>query len=235
MVKNHMKRISAPKTWAVRRKQSIFITRPNPGGHSQEYSMPLSVLLLENLQQFRIKKEVKYALNNKEILVNGKPASDPALSVGLLDTVAIPKVNKHYRLVINEKNKLTPVEISAQESGLILVKVLGKTSIKGGDLQISTTGGRTIKIPKKQVGKTNPQTGSSILLEVPVQKAVHEITFEKGRQAYIFEGRHRGKIVNILDVTGQTMHFEENKIKAQTKKRYAIIVGKEKSEITIIR
>ena len=34
MVKNHLKRLAAPKTWGIKRKELVWITRPMPGAQS---------------------------------------------------------------------------------------------------------------------------------------------------------------------------------------------------------
>lgn len=230
MVKNHLKRINAPKTWDVHRKRSKFITRPNPGAHRSILSIPLSVLLIENLGIFDNKKEARYAFTRKTVLVNGKPAIDPAFGVGLLDSISLPLMKKHYRLVIDEREKLSLVEIPEKEAGLLLVKVTGKRSLAKDKVQLSTTAGKNILLKKTEL-----KTGSSLLLEMPGNKIVKELRFEEGMAAYVFEGRHKGRIVRIKKILEDKIVFEEGKTEAETKRGYVIIVGKDKPEITIIK
>ena len=40
-----LKRLNAPKSWPVPRKSNVWVTSPNPGPHSREGCMPLSVVL----------------------------------------------------------------------------------------------------------------------------------------------------------------------------------------------
>ena len=49
MTKNHLKRIAAPKAWAVKRKEGAFLIRPNPGAHSLRSGLPITVVLRDLL------------------------------------------------------------------------------------------------------------------------------------------------------------------------------------------
>ena len=49
MVKNHLKTISVPKTWPVKRKEKVWITRPNSGSHTLQNSLSLNFVLKDLL------------------------------------------------------------------------------------------------------------------------------------------------------------------------------------------
>ena len=49
-MKNHLKRIAAPKSWLINRKSSTFIVRPNPGAHALDKGLPLGVIIRDNLK-----------------------------------------------------------------------------------------------------------------------------------------------------------------------------------------
>ena len=56
MVKSHLKRIAAPRTWDIDRKTTKFIARPKPGQHTLQLGMPLAVLLKEILKKMKTNK-----------------------------------------------------------------------------------------------------------------------------------------------------------------------------------
>ena len=41
---NEMKRLTAPRSWPVKRKASHWITKPSPGAHAVEDSIPVNVV-----------------------------------------------------------------------------------------------------------------------------------------------------------------------------------------------
>ena len=59
MGKDHLKRLAAPKTWGITRKNTKFITKPVPGPHGMQAGMPLSVLIKEILNYAGTTREVK--------------------------------------------------------------------------------------------------------------------------------------------------------------------------------
>ena len=72
MVKNHLKTITAPKSWPINRKESVFVTRAKPGAHKMELSLPLGLCLRNILNKAQTRKEAKNILNNQELFVNNK-------------------------------------------------------------------------------------------------------------------------------------------------------------------
>ena len=50
MIKKHQKRLTAPKTWPIKRKGIKFITRPNPG-KKFEYSISLNTVLKDFIKK----------------------------------------------------------------------------------------------------------------------------------------------------------------------------------------
>ena len=62
MVKRHLKRLNAPKSWDILRKQLKFIVRANPGPHNKKTSVALGVLIRDVLGYAKTSKEVKFML-----------------------------------------------------------------------------------------------------------------------------------------------------------------------------
>ena len=226
MSKNHLKRIFAPKTWNIHRKKTTFITRPRPGGLVMAFCTPLSVILIEQLNIFKTRKELKYALSNKEVLVNQKPVFETRFSVGLLDVISIPKLNKFFRLIVDTKNKLIPLSITPKQATCRICKIVNKTTLSKKKNQITTMEGRTFLVDKDEY-----KIGDSVLYEFDKKKTTHHIKCEKGQTAYVFKGRHTGKVIQVDDIKDNKILFKEGKETHETGKRFIIIIGKEVPEL----
>ena len=106
MVKNHLKRIAAPKSWLIaNRKERKFITRPNSGAHSFELGVPLNMVLKYWLMHANNEKEVKNILTNCHVMVDGVVKKNPKFLVGFMDSIEIKKTNELYRVLISKKKK----------------------------------------------------------------------------------------------------------------------------------
>jgi small subunit ribosomal protein S4e len=97
MSRRHLKTINAPKSWPIKRKSKFWITRPNPGPHDLEHSLPLSVVFTELLGYTKSVREVKKILNQKVVLVNGKIREEHKFPIGIFDVLEFSEED-NYRL-----------------------------------------------------------------------------------------------------------------------------------------
>src|SRR3989338_6869114 len=118
MGKNHIKRIAAPKSWDIKRKTYKFIARPMPGPHSVKSALTLNFLLRNVLEYAKTTKEIKMILTNKSILVDKTVRND-------------------YKFPIDSK-----------ESNMKLLKVINKSIVKKGKIQLTFHDGRNILLDK---------------------------------------------------------------------------------------
>ena len=58
-MKRHLKRIAAPKKWAIDRKENTFITRSKPGAHTLDLSLPLGVIIRDFIKYTHTLREAK--------------------------------------------------------------------------------------------------------------------------------------------------------------------------------
>ena len=135
-MKRHLKRISAPKTWDIKRKANKFIARPFPSGHKLEHTVSISTLLKEMIKTAKTTKDIKYILNNKEVLINGKKVKEHRRPVGLMDVVELKEINESYRIILSEKGKLKAISIKGDEAKIKLCKIVDKTKIKKNKMQL---------------------------------------------------------------------------------------------------
>src|SRR5512133_1462699 len=143
MAKKHLKTLTAPVSWPIKRKGQTFVIRPLPG-KSFNMSMPLSLILKDMLGYCKTSKEVRALLRDKEILVDGKRRKEEKFLVGIMDILSIPITKDYFRMQINKNRKLELVKIDASETGSKIMKIVGKTSLKNGKMQLNLFDGRNI-------------------------------------------------------------------------------------------
>ncbi len=229
MGKSHIKRIAAPKSWPIKRKISKWITRPTPGPHKLESSMPLGVWLKEILKLANTTKETKYILNNGQVLVNGKARKDQKFPVGIMDVLTAGKEN--YRIMLNTRGKLVPVPINATEAKIYPKRVIGKTSLKGKKTQVNLSDGTNILSENKY------KTGDTVVFSEG--KIKDHLKFEKGVIVYILAGKQVGKIgvvkeiVEYKDFRPTKIIFTQGKEDFETLKEYAFVIGKTKPIVSL--
>ena len=228
MAKNHLKRLAAPKTWPIPRKENVFITRPNPGAHKMLFGMPLSVVMTDLIKCANTKKEVKSILYNKNILVDGKRRKDDKFIAGLMDTISIKDIDEYYRIILDKKGKIAAVKIDEKEASVKLSKIIGKTMLKKGLIQLNLIDGRNITAKKDDY-----KAGDTLVLSMPEQKIDGHLKLESGMIAYLIGGKYMGDIGVIEAIEGSKIKIKSEKGIYETAKHYAFVVGKEKPVIAL--
>lgn len=231
MVKNHLKRINAPKSWKIQRKASKFITRPSSGAHAFGLSMPLATLFKEVLSYADTTNEVKRILRSKEVLVDGRRRLDYTLPVGLMDVLSIPTLKEHYRMLIDLNGSLCLRKVPEGESNLKLCRVDGKTVMKGGRFQLNLSGGRSIIVKEAPY-----RVGDSLLLELPEQKVKDNFPLAEGAAIYLTGGSHVGSFGTLNEIKGTIVTFKpagSKEEKLATLRKYAFVVGTGKPALSL--
>jgi small subunit ribosomal protein S4e len=221
MVKRHLKRINAPKTWKILRKGVKFTTRSNPGGMAKGLTMPIANVVKYELKLATTVKEVKHLVFSGEIFVNGKKITDHKHPLCFTDVVSFPKLDKHYRMVIDTNGILRVIPASKEESGLKITKIIGKTFI-GGKLQLNLLDGRNVFFDKHHY-----KVKDSLLVTMPEQIVKEHLPFEKGALVLLYSGKHIGKIGKITDMKKDSIIVKTAEEDFETKTEYALVVGKE--------
>ena len=228
MVKNHIARLTAPTTWAIQRKASPrWVTKPSPGTHKTELSLPLCLIIKEFLNYSKTTREARKIINGKEVLLNNSSVTDYRFPVGLFDIVTFPKLKKSYTLLLNEKGKLFLKDIPT--TTLKLCRIIGKTLLKGKKIQLNLSDSRNILIKKDTY-----KVGDSVIIELKDNSIKKHLKLDKGAIIYLIKGSHIGS-VGKLEVIDEAKGVENSKIKfknkegksVETLKDYAIVVEKE--------
>ena len=226
-MKNHLKRIAAPKTVILNRKQNTFIVRPNPGAHPLEMGLPLGFILRDVLNYASTTSEAKKILNNKEVLVDGKRRKDHRFIVGLFDVISFPDLKKYYRLVLDQHGRIIVQETTVEESSIKPCKIIGKTSLSGGKIQFNFHDGKNIITDQKA------KVGDSVLLQLPQFKIKEVLPLGKDATVFLTKGKHGGSMGVLKEIKGNEAIYIVDGKDIETAKDYLFVVGKKDSIITI--
>lgn len=228
MTKWHLTRLAVPRSWNVPTKTNKYITRPIAGAHSLNMGISLNILVRDLLKLANTAKEVKSILNNEELIINGKTRKEPKYMVGFMDIISLPKLKKAYRIILNKKGKLVPVQIEEKEADIKLAKINNKIKIKGNKIQLNLSDGTNFLIEKDDF-----KTGSTVLISLKEGKIIDKIELKKGVSVMLTGGKHLGKIGTIESIDGENVSYKEGKESHLTLKKYAFVVGNDNPIITI--
>jgi len=228
-MKKHLKRLPAPRSWSIQRKSAFWTTRPAPGPHSAEGSIPLRVILRDMLHLCDNAREAQSILNARGVLVDGRVVTNPKFAVGLMDVLTLAEGKVHYRMTIDSRGRLTLVPAEAAESSWKLCRIEGKTTTRGGQTQLNLHDGRNILLPKNQY-----KVGSTLKVRVPSQEILGAFELEADAASLITGGQHVGEIAHVEEVhrtrnpRANVVSFKEGFTTDITK---VFVVGREAPEI----
>jgi len=228
-----LKRQMAPMFWGINRKEKRFVITVRPGSHAKNNSIPSAVLLRDTLKKVKTLREAKSSIYGGKVKVDGVTQKSLHHSIGLMDTIELEGTADMYRLVPKDGRILVPIKITATEKSKKLVKVKSKTSIKGGKTQIGFHDGRTM------ITDTNVNVDDTCLLQIPEQKILETIKFEKNSKVIITSGINAGHIEQINEIKHGTFTLPKRISLLRDDKEIEIpvnitmVVGKEKPLIQI--
>lgn len=225
MSKKHIKTLTAPVTWPIKRKSSKFIVRPKPG-KSFKMSMPLALIIRDTLKNCKTMKEVKGILRDNEVLIDRVRRKDEKALLGYMDTLSIPAVGENYRMMLSPLEKLELKKISEEESKIKVSKIIGKTVLKDKKIQLNLFDGTNLLVKEDKYN-----IGDSVLLSLPDKKIKKTFTLETGSHVYLTRGGHVGEFGVVEKIDGKKVFVKSKEGVFETPKEAVYIVGKEKSEI----
>lgn len=231
-MRKHIKRMAAPKTWAIPRKTSHWVTKPRPGPHGTAESIPLLSVVRDMLKLCDNSREARFIIGSREISVDGKVVTDYKFPVGLMDVVTVNRTKQSYRMLVDYKAKLRLVPIEDAEKGWKLVRIDDKTTVRGGKTQLNLHDGRCILLPKDQY-----KTGDVLKIELPSQKVLKAYKLEKGSLALLIGGSHPGTIQTVEDYQvrrGSAPNLVTFKEGFSTVKENVFVVGDKTPEIRLL-
>lgn len=230
----HMKRLAMPRSWKIVRKSSTWVPKPLAGKHAAKASMPLGLILRDYLQLATTMPEAKMIIGNRDVLVDGRPAASHKTPVGLMDVISLPKLEKHWRVVLDSHGRVAVAEIPAAQAAWKLCRIENKTVVSGGRLQLNLHDGRNVLVKEKSYN-----TGDVVKLALPEQEIKGHYAFGQGMTALVTGGTHVGsfaKVDSVEVIRSPRPNLVNLKVGEQpfsTIKTYVFLVGKDKPEIAL--
>lgn len=218
-----MKRLTAPKWWPIKRKENKFVISPR-GAHPKEFSLPLLVLVRDILKLAETNREAKRIITGGNVLVDKRKRKDPKFGIGLFDVIEIPAMKKAWRAV--PKKGLSFIEIPESEANKKICKILDKKTLKGSKNQMNLNDGRNILTDKKY------STYDSLVIELPEQKIVDHLKFEKGSTVVVIKGSNVGKMAKIKIIEKDRLWLDNGNL-FEIPKDLVVVVGREEPLLKI--
>ena len=227
-MKGHLKRIAAPKSWTIKRKERKWLVRNACGAHTAEQSIPLAVLIRDLLKYAKTMREVKHAITKSRILVNGKRAKDEKLPVGMMDVISFQNINEQYRILIDKKGKIFAKKIEKKSDGEIKpFRIINKTRVKDR-VQLNLSSGNNVLVDKDTY-----RTGDTLIISLDKKEIKQHLKLEKSAAVYLTAGARIGELGTVESIDGKKIVLKIGNKLFETLKEYAFVVGKEKPAIEI--
>lgn len=231
---HHQKRLSAPRNWRVPRKAFKWIAKPSPGPAPKERSLPLGVILRDYLLVCETMREARRIAGAGDVLVDNRVVKDHKFPVSYFDILSLPKLKRHFRVLVDHRGRITVDEIPEKEAAWKLCRVQNKTTIRGGLTQLNLHDGRNITVVKDTY-----KTGDSVKIDLPSQDIKGSFPLKEGGLCLVTGGRHAGEVatlesVDVKRLTGENMvTLKSGDRTLRTVKSYVFPIGAKKSEITL--
>jgi len=206
----HLKRQKSPKNWPIERKGTAYLVRPN---HTIEQAIPVLIAIRDMLKLAKDRKEVKHAMNSKQILLNHKiPFSDKD-SILLFDVLTILPAKesglheKNYRMIMGKNKKFGLKEIDSKEASHKIAKIINKKTLKGKKIQINLIDGRNF------ISDMQCKVNDSVLVNLKTRKMEKCLQLKHGAKAVVYAGKHAGEegIITEIDKENNRVKLEVNK------------------------
>lgn len=226
----HLKRLTAPTSWQIAKKEETFITKTCPGPH-RAGALPVAVWLRDKMGLAGNMKEVKRILGQRQIIVNGRAVTNPKIGLGIFDIISIPKMDKHYRILMDKAGRLVSIEIDAESAKTRLCKIADKTTVKGGKVQLNLLYGANVLADNTY----KPKDSVVLTLEGDERfTIIDHFPFAVGNTAMVIGGQHSGRIGKITEIKvtqGSTPNRialeDENGVAFETIEENVFMIGRE--------
>ncbi len=185
----HLKRHRSPAFWPIHRKGGTWAVKPSSGPHSQETSIPTTVILRDQLNYAVTAREAKALIKKGKLLVDGKVRKDDRFPVGLMDVVTIPDSGENFRVLPDHGGKLKFLSISKDESQFKLCRIISKTTQNAGKAQLNLHDGSNILVTSEA---DQYKVGDVLKVKVPEKEIQDFIAFKEMQHVIITGGRSQG-------------------------------------------
>ncbi len=203
----HLKRQKSPKNWPIERKGTAYLVRPN---YNIDNGVPVLIAIRDMLKLAKDRKEVKHALNSRQILLNHRPVFDDKDTLQLFDILTIIPAKesthseKNYKLIMGKNKKFNLQEISNAQASHKIAKIINKSTLKGNKIQINLSDGRNF------LSDVKCSVNDSVLVNLKSKKLEKCLSLKQGAKAIVYAGKHAGEEGKIVEI-----EKENNRVKLE--------------------
>lgn len=222
---SHLKRLHAPKTWAVKRKGIKFIVKSSPGPYSLKLSIPIALVFRDLLKYASNLREVKNILSNNNVLVDGIRRKDYKFPVGIFNVIEVKETKEFFRIIFDGR-KISLLKIEKKDANLKPCKIIGKNKI-GKKIQLNLYDGKNMLLDEDSY-----KVGDTLVIELPKTIKSH-LKLEKGNLIYLTGGKHIGICGSVVAITGNKIKYKSSEGVFETLKKYAFVIGTDKPVVSV--
>lgn len=190
----YLGRQKTPMNWPVKRKGNRYVV---DSISNRKLGLPLLMAVRDILDIASSKKEVKKAIHEKNILVNGKTTKDVRNSLSIFDNLSIIPLKKHFKVTFNARGKFSLEEIEEKDSKKKISKIIGKKILKKGKVQINLIDGRNFLYEKEC------NVNDSVIVDLDKNVIEKVIPIDEKHDALVIGGQHTGKEVKIIKLENE--------------------------------
>jgi len=198
----HLRRSLAPSFWPILRKEYAWVVKPSPGPHPSNRCIPLGIILRDILRYARTMREARRILGEGKVKVDGRIVRDYKFPVGLMDVIELAS-GEIFRMVPHPQKFMVLHPIGKEESNFKLLRIEGKTVVKGGHVELHFHDGRNYLI--RVTDPRNPvedvyKTYDVVKMSIPEQEILDHVKLEEGTLVIVIDGRNVGRVGTLVKV-----------------------------------
>jgi small subunit ribosomal protein S4e len=202
-----------PKNWPIARKGTKFVVKP---AFNLEGGLPLLMIIRDLLKLAQTRKEVKKAIHEKKLLINGSLVKDDKQTVLLLDVVTIVPGIKHYKLILNKYGKFAIEE--TKEANSKISKIINKKTLNGKKTQLNLLDGRNY------LSEIKCNTNDSVIVNFKTKKIDKCLSLKEKATVLVFAGKHAGATGTINKIEDKMAELKIGKEKANVLVKQLMVV-----------
>ncbi|MHA1166683.1 MAG: 30S ribosomal protein S4e [Candidatus Hodarchaeales archaeon] len=237
----HLKRLNAPIPYRIERKKKKYTIRPRAQSSKLSECIPITIIIREMLGYARNLKEAKKIIKMGEIYTDCIPRKDEKHSVGPMDVLSIPKINKYYRTVPWEgRRQLRLAEIDEASAKWKLCKIIGKTTLKKGIIQLNLHDGRCVIVKPEDPNFNKYRVKGTLKIELPSQQILDYYPFEENVPVLVMRGSASRGVSGFLRSYEKRIGKNRSIAMVESGEKMIItsldnifVLGKDKAEIEI--
>jgi small subunit ribosomal protein S4e len=233
MSNHHMKRLNAPRTHRLHRKERKWTIRQLPGPHPVDKSISLGVLIRDYLHLCDSRREARRILSQDLILIDGKACKELRYPVGFMDVIAMPDSKKYYRCVYNQRGNLSLVPISTADAEWKLRRIEKQSTLKGDKRQLNFHDGTNMIVKDEKY-----HIGDVLKIKLKDNKVTDVFPREEGSISFIVGGSHIGEMatldgISVIQSSKPNVAMMKGDQQFTTLEQYVFPIGKTKPVIAI--